>query len=48
MNVVEIHWSKPYRGTQTVTYLPSRLAVKSWLEMVGFVNITIQDIYSKK
>ncbi|GAH98960.1 unnamed protein product, partial [marine sediment metagenome] len=31
----------------TITHLPSRLAIKSWLEMVGFSNIIIRNIYSK-
>ena len=38
-NVVELHWPHPYRNTQTVTHLPSRRAVASWLEMVGFENV---------
>ena len=45
-NVVELHWPRPYRGTQTVTHLPSRLAVASWLEMVGFTGVRIVPAYS--
>ena len=48
LNVVEIHWPNAYRRVQTVTHLPSRLAIKSWFEMVGFSNVIIHDIYSKK
>ena len=48
LNVVEIHWPDTYRNVQTITHLPSRLAIKSWLEMVGFVNVTIWDIYSRE
>ena len=33
---------------QNITPLPSRLAIKSWLEMVCFVDIKMGDIYSKK
>ena len=46
-NVVEIHWPEPYRGVQTITHLPSRLAIKSWLEMIGFTDVIIHDIYSR-
>lgn len=45
-NVVELHWPRPYRGTQTVTHLPSRRAVASWLEMVGFADVRIVPAYS--
>ncbi|KKM95644.1 hypothetical protein LCGC14_1186150 [marine sediment metagenome] len=48
MNVIEILYPKPFRGIKTITHHPSRLAIKSWLEMVGFINVTIKDIYSKK
>ena len=48
LNVVEIHWPHTYRNVQTVTHLPSRLAIKSWLEMVGFTNVKIWDIYSRR
>ena len=45
-NVVELHWPRPYRGTQTVTHLPSRAAVASWLEMVGFAGVRVVPAYS--
>jgi tRNA (mo5U34)-methyltransferase len=47
-NVVEIHWPDTYRNVQTITHLPSRLAIKSWLEMVGFVDVKIWNIYSRE
>jgi tRNA (mo5U34)-methyltransferase len=46
-NVVELHWPEPFNGVPTVTHLPSRLALKSWLEMVGFVDVQICDVYSR-
>jgi SAM-dependent methyltransferase len=47
LNVVEIHWPSFYRDLPTITHMPSRLAIKSWLEMVGFSNVTIHDLYSR-
>lgn len=47
LNVVEIHWPKTYRDVQTITHLPSRLAIKSWMEMVGFVDVQVRDVYSR-
>ncbi len=46
-NVVEIHWPTPYRGERTITHHPSRLALKSWLEMVGFADVRIEPVYSR-
>jgi tRNA (mo5U34)-methyltransferase len=47
-NIVELHWPKKYREVYTVTHLPSGLAIKSWMEMVGFKNVQIvKDVYSK-
>lgn len=48
LNVVEIHWPETYRGTQTITHLPSLLAIKSWLEMTGFKDVKSWDVYSKE
>jgi tRNA (mo5U34)-methyltransferase len=48
LNVVEIYWPNAYRDVPTLIHLPSRLAIKSWLEMVGFCDVTIQDVYAKK
>lgn len=47
LNAVEIHWPTPYRGVPTITHHPSRLALKSWLEMVGFADVRIRDVYSR-
>jgi SAM-dependent methyltransferase len=46
-NAVELHWPHPLNGVPTVTHLPSRLALRSWLEMVGFVDVEICDVYSR-
>lgn len=46
LNVVEVHWPHTYRGVPTITHLPSRRAVQSWLEMVGFSDVRIEDVYS--
>jgi len=46
-NVVEIHWPEPYRGERTITHHPSRLALKSWLEMIGFADVRIEPVYSR-
>ena len=47
LNVVEIHWPDPFKKVPTITHLPSPLAVKSWMEMVGFQDVQIQKILSK-
>ncbi len=47
LNVVELHWPRQYRDNRTISHLPSRLAIKSWLEMVGFENVAVEDVYSK-
>ena len=47
LNVVEIHWPETYRNVPTVTHHPSRLAVRSWLEMVGFLDVEICGVYSR-
>lgn len=47
-NVVELHWPDTYRGERTITHHPSRLALKSWLEMVGFADVRIEDVYSRQ
>jgi SAM-dependent methyltransferase len=46
-NVVEVHWPELYRGQRTITHLPSRLALKSWLEMVGYADVRVEDVYSR-
>lgn len=47
LNVVEVHWPSPYRETTTITHHPSRRALRSWLEMVGFTEVAIRDVYSR-
>jgi SAM-dependent methyltransferase len=47
-NVVEVHWPERYRGQRTITHLPSRLAIRSWLEMVGYADVRIEDVYSRR
>jgi len=46
-NVVELHWPKTYRDVPTITHLPSRRAIASWLEMVGFTDVRVRDVYSR-
>ena len=46
-NVVELHWPETYRSVPTITHLPSRRAIASWLEMVGFGDVRIRDVYSR-
>jgi SAM-dependent methyltransferase len=46
LNIVEIHWPTPYRDTKNITHHPSRRALQSWLEMAGFTDVAIRDIYS--
>jgi 2-polyprenyl-3-methyl-5-hydroxy-6-metoxy-1,4-benzoquinol methylase len=46
-NVVEVHWPETYRHVPTITHLPSRRAIASWLEMVGFTDVRIRDVYSR-
>ena len=48
LRVVEIHWPEPYRGVQTITHLPTRLAIACWLEMAGFVDVEQRDVYGKE
>lgn len=46
-NVVEVHWPDLYRGQRTITHLPSRRALASWLEMVGFAEVEVEPVYSR-
>ena len=48
MNVVEVHWPETYRGVPTVTHMPSRRALASWLEMVGYADVRVRDIYARR
>ena len=45
-NVVEIWFPETYRNTTTITHLPSKKAIISWLKMVGFKNIFISNAYN--
>ncbi len=47
LNAVEVHWPDLYRGQRTITHLPSRQALKSWLEMVGFTDVAVESVYSR-
>lgn len=47
-NVVEIFYPETYRDTTTITHLPSRKAILSWLNMVGFSDIFISKSYDKE
>tara|TARA_B100000700_G_scaffold259403_1_gene294201 strand:- start:646 stop:1401 length:756 start_codon:yes stop_codon:yes gene_type:complete len=47
-NVVEIHYPNTYRDTTTVSHLPSKKAILSWLEMVGFKEIFISKCYEQE
>lgn len=46
-NAIELHWPETYRDVPTITHLPSRRAIASWLEMVGFGDVRIRDVYSR-
>ena len=46
-NVVELHWPETYRGVPTITHLPTRRAIAAWLEMAGFADVRIRDVYSR-
>lgn len=48
LNIVQIWHPKTYRNTTTISHLPSKKAVTSWLEMVGFSNIRISNCYDKE
>jgi SAM-dependent methyltransferase len=47
-NLVEIHWPNRYRGVRTVSHLPTRRAIKSWMEMAGFSAVAVEDVYSRE
>jgi SAM-dependent methyltransferase len=46
-NLVELHWPETYRSVPTITHLPTRRAIASWLEMVGFTDVRVRDVYSR-
>lgn len=43
-NVVQLHWPRPWGGIPTITHVPSRRAIASWLEMAGFDRIEAPPI----
>ena len=43
-NVVRIHWPKPWGGISTITHIPSRRAIASWMEMAGFADVEAPPI----
>ena len=45
-NLVQIFYPDTYRDTQTISHLPSKLAIKSWLGMVGFNKITDSQCFN--
>ncbi|MDA9706061.1 class I SAM-dependent methyltransferase [Acidimicrobiaceae bacterium] len=47
-DVVEIWFPDTYRNTQTISHLPSKGAIKSWLKMVGFTNISDSKCFNHK
>ncbi len=47
-NLVEIWYPNTYRDTSTITHLPSKGAIKSWLKMVGFSKIIDSKSYDKE
>ena len=42
---VEIHYPDTYRGTTTVSHLPSKKAILSWIKMVGFSETYVSKCY---
>lgn len=44
-NIVQVFYPKTYRDTTTITHLPSKKAIKSWLFMVGFSNVIDSKCY---
>lgn len=43
-NSVRIYWPKPWGGVPTITHIPSRRAITSWMEMAGFERVETQPI----
>lgn len=42
--LVQVCWPEGYRGVQTITHLPSREAVRIWMEMAGFRHIQTWNV----
>tara|TARA_Y200000002_G_scaffold324402_1_gene286007 strand:- start:1537 stop:2289 length:753 start_codon:yes stop_codon:yes gene_type:complete len=47
-NLVQIFYPNTYRDTTTISHLPSKEAIKSWLKMVGFEKIFDSKCYEKE
>ena len=45
--LVEIHYPETHRNTGTATHLPTAGAIKAWLAMAGFTEITDSNCYRK-
>lgn len=45
---VQIHYPKIYNEARTVTHLPTKGAIKAWLQMVGFTRIIDSHCYDKE
>lgn len=46
MNLVQVWYPNTYRNTTTISHLPSKEAIKSWLKMVGFSKIYDSKCYN--
>ena len=47
-NIVQIWYPNTYRDTSTISHLPSKKSVVSWLNQVGFSKINISNCYDKE
>jgi SAM-dependent methyltransferase len=45
---VEIHYPKTYRDTGTTTHLPTAMAIRAWLQMVGFQEMRDSSCFDKE
>ena len=45
LNIVQIWYPNSFRNTSTITHMPSKKALKSWLRMVGFNKIYDSDCF---
>jgi SAM-dependent methyltransferase len=46
-NVVDIYWPKQFHDVPTITHLPSRRAIASWMEMVGFSEVQYRNVLTR-
>ncbi len=44
-NLVQVWYPETYRDTTTITHMPSKSAIKSWLKMAGFSKILESKCY---